>query len=427
MIQLTLYHITYLLSQALGVFSLYKLMIAFFENVRVKKGLEVLLYIVYYFLTSSVYLILNIPLINFVVNIIAISSLTFLYTASNIKRVLVGLLIYVFFICTEMIAVTFTGYINFPIIGVNNYNSIFGAVSANVLIFIVSAAANGFKSIKSGNVLPGAYWVALFAVPVSSLYILAMIFQTEGHSVFGVFSSVVAILVVNFMVFFLFDRVSLLYKEMQENALIKQQNEYYANQLLLVENSHNTTSKLRHDIKNHLVTIDSYLEINNIYQARNHISEVIGAYQNKAEIVHTGFPAVDGLLNFKFQSAENLGIKINIKADLPSDFNFSPFDLTVILGNLVDNALQAVSHVERDKFIDLRMKCSKGMLIIKISNPYKNTIKREEGKIVTSKADKENHGFGLRNVNEVLEKYNGTSDIDESGDIFTITVALYLE
>ncbi|MCM1166502.1 MAG: GHKL domain-containing protein [Lachnospiraceae bacterium] len=427
MIALTLYNITYLPSQALGVFALYKLMTAFFENARVKKSLETLLYVAYYLLTSSIYLIINIPLLNFAVNIIAIFSLTFLYTASNKKRILVGLLIYVFFICTEMIAVTLTGYINFPITEVNNYNSVFGAVSANVLIFIISMAANGFKSVKRGNILPNAYWGALFAVPVLSLYILVIIFQSEGHSVFGVFSSVAAILVMNFMVFFLFDRVSLLYTEKQENALIRQQNEYYANQLLLVENSHNTTSKLRHDIKNHLVTIDSYLEINNIDQARNHISEVLGIYQNKAEIVHTGFPAVDGLLNFKFRSAENLGIKVNIKADLPSDFNFSTFDLTVILGNLVDNALQAVSHVEQEKFIDLRMKCSKGMLIIKIANPYKNPIKREAGKIVTTKADKENHGFGLRNVNEVLERYNGTSSIDEGSDIFTVTVALYLE
>lgn len=430
MMPFTLYNITYLFSQALGVFALYKLMKAFFEEIQVKKVIESAAFIGYYLLTSSVYLILNIPLVNFVVNITAIISLTFLYTSSLKKRALVGLLVYVFNACTEMMIVTLTGYINFPITEANNYNSIFGAVTANVLLFIVSMAASSFKNIKSGTALPKAYWAALLAVPVSSLYILAMLFQSNGLSglsVYEVSSSVVAILIVNFMVFILFDRISLLYKERQESALIKQQNEYYANQLLLVEDLHQTTSKLRHDIKNHFLTINSYLEENNIDEAQKLISSIIGAYQGKAEVVHTGFPAVDGLLNFKLRSASDLGIKINIKADLPSDFNFSLFDLTVIMGNLIDNALQAVSQVENDKFIDLRMKCSKGMLIIKVSNPYITAVKKERGKIVTTKADKDNHGWGLRNVDEVLGKYNGTSKIDYDNGVFTVTVALYTE
>ena len=101
--------------------------------------------------------------------------------------------------------------------------------------------------------------------------------------------------------------------------------------------------------------------------------------------------------------------------------------MTVILGNLLDNALEAVSLVNENQFIDFGMSCSKGMMIIKISNPYKNAVKRENGKIVTSKEDKINHGIGLRSVNEILDKYNGMTKIDTHDNIFTITAALYLE
>lgn len=422
----TPYNITYLLSQILGVFAIYKLMRSFFEETAVKKSVEAAVYVLYYLLTTSVYLVLNIPLVNFIVNVSAICALAFLYVSSVKKKIFVGLLIYVFNICAEMLIVTVTGYIQFPITQTNNYDSIFGAVAANVLIFIVSTATNSFKSIKKGSVLPQVYWVALFAIPVTSLYVLAMIFQSDTLSKQEVSSSVAAILIVNFMVFFLFDRISLLYIAKQESALIKQQNEYYANQLLIVEDLHTATNKLRHDIKNHLLTIMTYLESNDTDDAKKHISDIIGAYQNNSEIIHTGNPAIDGLLNFKFHKAVEQGIKIDTKISLPSDFDFSPYDLTVILGNLVDNALYAVSSVETNKFIDLRMSCSKGMLIIKISNPYTTTIIRKDGQIVTSKSDKENHGMGLKNVNEVLEKYNGTSDIDDDNGIFTITAALYL-
>ncbi len=427
MISFTLYNLTYLLSQALGVFAIYKLMKAFFDDRMVKKTIEMVSFVAYYVVTSSVYLILNIPIVNFVVNFLTTFLLTLLYRSSIKKKAFVSVMIYVFGFCTEMLAVTLTGYINFPINDINSYNSIYGAVSANVLLFIVSMTVSGFKNIKNDNALPKSSWIALLIVPVLSLFILAMLFGFEGLSAYDVAFSVAAILTTNFTVFFLFDRVAKLYRERQESALIRQQNEYYVNQLLLVEELHEASGKLRHDIKNHLITINSYLDKNDIGEAKKHISSIIGAYQNKIEIVHTGFPAIDGLINSKLQSAYDAGIKINVKTSLPSDFCFSSFDLTVILGNLLDNAMQAVALVEENKFIDIRMDCSKGMLIVKMSNPFKTVVKKENGKIITSKADKENHGFGLRNIDEILEKYNGTSKTDTSNGIFTITTALYIE
>ncbi len=423
----TLYKISYLLSQALGVFAVYKLMKAFYDSRKVKRTIEIVSFVAYYLLTTSVYLSLNIPIINFSVNFLAAFSLSFLYRSSIKKKIFVSVLIYVFGFCTEMLAVTLTGYINFPISETNNYDSIYGAVAANVLLFIVSIVANGFKNIKNDSALPRSSWMSLLIVPVLSLFILAMLFGFEGLSAYDVSFSVAAILTINFTVFFLFDRVAKLYQEKQESALIKQQNEYYASQLQLSEELHAISGKLRHDIKNHLLAINSYLEENNIDGAKNHISDIIDTYKGNSEIVHTGHPAIDGLLNSKLQPAANSGIKINIKVSLPSDFRFSSFDLTIILGNLIDNALQAVSLVEENKFIDFKMDCSKGMVIIKISNPFKTALCRENGEIITSKSDKENHGFGLRSVNEILEKYNGTSKIDESDNIFTIMAAFYSE
>lgn len=71
------------------------------------------------------------------------------------------------------------------------------------------------------------------------------------------------------------------------------------------------------------------------------------------------------------------------------------------------------------------MRYSKGILFIKVSNPYKTIIK-EKGNIITTKEDKINHGFGLTSVGEVVEKYNGTVKIETDENIFTITVALYM-
>lgn len=80
-----------------------------------------------------------------------------------------------------------------------------------------------------------------------------------------------------------------------------------------------------------------------------------------------------------------------------------------------------------NKFIDLALHYSKGMLLIKVTNSFKTAIKREKGIIVTSKADKENHGYGLRSVKEAVEKYDGTIDIIPDNNIFTVTAVLYVD
>lgn len=427
MIPLTAYNIAYLLSQALGVFAVYKLMKAFFEKRCVKKATVIISFIGYYIIAVSVYLILNIPLVNFIVTLFSYFLLTFLYSSSVKKKAFVSLVVFVFGICTEMLVVVLTGYINFPVSEANNYDSIFGIVALNVLFFIVSMAANGFKNVKNDNALPKSFWSVLLIIPILSLFVLAMFFQSEGLSVYEVGSSVAAILIVNFTIFFLFDRIEKLYREKQESILIGQQNEYYVNQLTVIEDLYETAKKLRHDIKNHLLTLFSYIENNSNAEAKKYISDIINIYQSKAEIVHTGYPEIDSLLNFKLQPAVEEGINVNVRVSLPSGLIFSFFDLTVILGNLIDNALEAVSLITENRFIDFRMSCSKGMMIIKISNPYKNAVIKENSKIVTSKMDKTNHGIGLRSVNETLEKYNGMMEIETEENIFTITAALYLE
>lgn len=288
MISLTLYNVTYLLSQALGVFAIYKLMKAFFNERAVNNNVEVVSFIIYYAITSSVYLILNIPYINFSINFVATFLLTFLYRASLKKKIFVCFMVYVFGFCTEMLVAALTGYVNFPVNGINDYNSIYGVVSANVLL-LVAIMANGFKNIKSDDVLPKSSWLALLTVPIFSLFILSMLFSLEGLTEYGVIFSITAILAMNFTVFFLFDRIAKLYCEKHESILIKQQNKYYVNQLLLLEKLHETSGKLRHDIKNHLITIDSYLEKRDIDGARNHISSdglsPISGEKNNLEIL----------------------------------------------------------------------------------------------------------------------------------------------
>ena len=180
-------------------------------------------------------------------------------------------------------------------------------------------------------------------------------------------------------------------------------------------------------MKNHLHAIFTDINNGNIIEAQQHISDIVDVYNAGTEIIHTGYPSIDSIVNFKLQTAKQEGIKVNISSSIPPDLNFSSFDSTVILGNLLDNALLAVPSVSEDGFIDLTLHYSRGMLIIKVSNPFNNEVNIVDGRVITSKADKKNHGFGLRSVKEIVEKYNGTVDIKTDNNVFVVTAILYVE
>lgn len=422
-----LYTLTYLLSQALGIYSIYKLVRAFFEECIVKRYVEVSAFVGYYVLTSSIYLIVNVPVANFAVNIISVLLLTFMYTSSIKKKLLVDVLAYIFMAGAETLVVTLTGQLNFSIIERSDYNSIFGIVVINILKYVVSMAINGFKNIKSGNTLPLVYWVSLLIMPISSLFLLIVIFQSTGIAIYKITLSVAAVLIINFTIFFLFDRLAKSFQEKQEKEFVEQQNRYYENQLDLINASLENSSVLRHDMKNHLQTIFTDIKNGNINEAQRHISDITDVYNSNGEIIHTGYPAIDSIVNFKLQAAKQNGVKVNVSSTLPQGLNISSFDSTVIFGNLIDNALQAVSLVPENKFIDLALHYSKGMLLIKITNPFTNEIRKSGDKVITTKTDKKNHGYGLTSVKETIEKYNGTIDIIPDDKVFTVTAVLYID
>lgn len=420
-----LYTLTYLLSQALGIYSIYKLVRAFFEECIVKRYVEVSAFVGYYVLTSSIYLIVNVPVANFAVNIISVFLLTFMYTSSIKKKLLVDVLTYIFMAGTEMLVVTITGYIDFPILEKNDFHSILGIAIINILKYVVAMAIGGFKNIKNGNTLPMVYWASLLVIPISSLFMLTVIYQAVGLVVYQIALSVIAVLLINFTVFFLFDGLAKSFLEKQEKDFVKQQNRYYENQLELINASLENSSILRHDMKNHLQAIFTDIKSGNISEAQQHISDITEVYNSKNEIIHTGYSAIDSIVNFKLQAAKQNGVKVNVSSTLPQGLNISSFDLTVIFGNLIDNALQAVSLVPENKFIDLALHYSKGMLLIKITNPFANEIRKSGDKVITTKADKKNHGYGLTSVKETVEKYDGTIDIIPDDNIFTVTAVLY--
>lgn len=118
-------------------------------------------------------------------------------------------------------------------------------------------------------------------------------------------------------------------------------------------------------------------------------------------------------------------VKIDCTLLVPETLEMDPFDINVLFGNLLDNAIEAARKCE-DKTIQLLVKWDRGALYISVKNTYDGIVNRDmRGNILTRKSDATLHGLGLSNVKSVLEKYNGELKIDAGEKIFSVSAVLY--
>ena len=102
-------------------------------------------------------------------------------------------------------------------------------------------------------------------------------------------------------------------------------------------------------------------------------------------------------------------------------------DLCVLLGNLLDNAIEACGKLEKEKRrIQLSIKLVKNQLFIRTENPFEGKLKWQGSRLLTQKTDENNHGIGLENVKRVVEKYHGTLEMNAEDQIFRTKILRYL-
>ena len=104
----------------------------------------------------------------------------------------------------------------------------------------------------------------------------------------------------------------------------------------------------------------------------------------------------------------------------------SNFDLTVLLGNLLDNAIEALRKDDK-KSLSIKIRYIKGILYISMYNSFDGVINKGGNRFLSLKEDKENHGIGLTNIDSIVNKYNGEMRIDSKGGIYKTDIILYIK
>ncbi len=180
------------------------------------------------------------------------------------------------------------------------------------------------------------------------------------------------------------------------------------------------TRKSYHDMRHHLRVMQNFLKGEN-YTA---LSEYMNAFEKNiyvaSPISYCKNITIDALLNYYSQICGRNNIHFDIKFETSSVIPFPDTDITIIFGNLLENAFEACLRQEdSNKFINIRGKCINDNLFISISNSFNRKIKVTNGKFLSSK--KQGEGIGIKSINSIVDKYGGVIDF-EINDIFEVLV-----
>lgn len=425
---LSLVDYIYMITGMFGTYITYRYMRVFFGERRTSGKVEFISYIIYFIVMTIIYLSLSIPILNLISTVFFYFILSLNYKSSIRKRIISIIFIYMIFASMETIVAVISGHL-YPSVFIQNlhYSSILGMVTLRILSFLVVLILGNFKNMKEGMDIPATYWISIFLMPLGSLFILLMLLQNYRLHTLSIVTAIIILFLINIIAFYLYDTLNKLFQDKIEKRALVDQNKYYQVQLETINESHKNIKSLRHDMRNHLAVLRSYIQMNEKENAINYITKIKDIDHGTKEFSRTENMDIDSILNYKLNEADAKGIAVSIKSKVPPKLDMESLDIVVILGNLLDNAIEASDKVENDKRIDLRIAHKKEALFIFIKNTFNGVIKYEDGKIKTTKMDSENHGIGLNNIEEILKKYNGTMKINHSGNNFTVEIVMHVD
>lgn len=215
-------------------------------------------------------------------------------------------------------------------------------------------------------------------------------------------------------------------KAKYQNKYLQMQLEYQLRYYSNIDKNNREMKAFRHDIRNHLNTIDNMIKAGNIDLLERYLIDMgIRLSKSNERIIETGNPILDAILTEKINEAKEKEIIITDDIFISQQIKINNLDWSIIFGNLLDNAIEACMLIEEPekRNIKIKLRYNNNMLACKIINTINPRISIDR-ELKTSKVDLEYHGFGIENVKKSIEKYEGHLDITINKDTFEVAFVL---
>ena len=309
---------------------------------------------------------------------------------------------------------------------------IIGSFGSKLLFLVVVIALKKVFMKEEIQELSGEYGVGFIFIPIGSIYIMNAVFvlvdetKKEYAEVYSLVS-VVILLLANIL-------IGYIYIKLADDQQIRRKNIVYEQQLELCERHQEETElatlqirDVKHNMKNNLISLLAYAEQGECEKMIDFINDVMEEGKMRtSKVITTGNIVIDSLVEYWKRTAEKKEIEFQAELSIPMEMPFKGADISLILGNLLENAVEGAEKATKRKYIKLFLKYDRKNLLISIENSYGGKLKRVKEELRTTKEDTVNHGIGLASVRRAARKYQGTVFIDDTAlECFFVRVILY--
>lgn len=397
----------------------YRFIRIFLEETKLSRVKEVACYLLFWIVNTALYLLFQRVWINIVCNLVGIALLVRMYTKVWKENIFVTVSIYV----VGMMCDAFVTFLFIPYKDGNMYNQVYGAIGI-LLMFVCELIAGRIVSGQKNRTR--TYHLSLICIPLCSILLVTILIYTKSSTYRGITIICLGLFLINFLMFYFYSLFLKLSEEKHEAELLEYQMMAYRNQINVMLESVEKMKMFRHDMKHHLAELRFMAERKDFSEFRRYLNAMEEFFEKPSEIVSSGNMEVDSVLNYMLQKAKKMQLNTTVKVAIPEDMKHS-FDLNIIIGNLLQNAIDAAVETE-EKFLGVEFSLKNGILVLKIENSFLSERIRQDkyGDFLTTKKDSESHGIGLKSVKRMVEKYHGDMSIKVQDAHFCAKLMLYI-
>ncbi len=356
---------------------------------------------------------------NVIVNIVFLYIMLIPYKASYVQKLAAVLLI-------ELIngACDYASYILF--VTYYEYGDIYAIsyVGTVVLVLICEILLRRFLRRNKGIKYDYNEMIVLLIIPIVMLVVLVSFIKSGSKGVY-VYVIGACALVASFASFFLYNILISNHMERMEKEALDKQIDAYRRELDRIEKTELRIEGIRHDLRHHIIEMEGLIERDDYGSLINYLDCMKNDLSQDEKLSRSGKYEIDSLINYLLDEAGDSLKEVNVNIAIPEDLNIERYRLNIILGNLLENAIEASKRSE-EKMLSLFVKVDRNVLFVEMANSYSVSPIINENRFITLKDNKSKHGFGLRNVERIVNEYDGELKLDISDGCFKVGIIMYL-
>lgn len=356
---------------------------------------------------------------------------TFIYEAKMISKLFAAFSLLVFGMLSEVAAMGLLAMLQVLLHGEFDLAviSLYGEFLAKPIFFLFMLSCILIVKRDTHGANLKNYLCLLTVLLISIVVIIALVIDADGavNISTSVGVAMLGILVINFIVYYLLNNIILANEIRQRQAHMETQFLFQEKKYEQTSLSFKSISGLIHDTNKHLLYLRECALQKDFEESVRYIDTALDRLSSSYKRINTGFLVIDALVSNAMNVAESNHIQFKTDIRIDKDqIHIERYDLSVALGNLLDNAVEACMKISlaEDRYIHVGIFTSDNALVINIVNSVLGGSFRKE--LSTDKQDKVRHGYGLGNVERIAEKYGGSFVAERGDSEFEATVVLLL-